>query len=120
MRRTCRERSSRPRPKSSTPALLLTTVRSREPRSRSAAMRFSGMPHSPKPPTRSLAEEGMSATASAALPQTLSEGERVRVAWHRAPPAASGGAAGDNRRKSVEGRSIILNQESVSRLNNDE
>ena len=31
----------------------------------SAAMRFSGMPHSPKPPTHSVAPSGMSAMASA-------------------------------------------------------
>src|SRR5690349_15695537 len=44
-----------PIPKSSTPALLLTMVRSFVPLRRTAAMRFSGMPHSPKPPMRMVA-----------------------------------------------------------------
>src|SRR5436853_1686736 len=42
--------SSTPIPKSSTPALLLTIVRSFAPLRRTAAMRFSGIPQSPKPP----------------------------------------------------------------------
>src|SRR5881296_3086613 len=37
-------------PKSSTPALLLTTVSPVVPRLWRAAMRFSGIPHNPKPP----------------------------------------------------------------------
>src|SRR5260370_2816317 len=39
-------------PKSSTPALLLTMVRSLVPFRRTAAMRFSGMPQRPNPPMR--------------------------------------------------------------------
>ena len=58
-------------PKSSTPALLLITVRSFVPRACSAAIRFSGMPHRPKPPMRMVAPSGMSATASSALASTL-------------------------------------------------
>ena len=58
-------------PKSSTPALLLMTVRSFVPRARSAAMRFSGMPHRPKPPIMMDAPSGMRATASSALDSTL-------------------------------------------------
>src|SRR3954470_18719166 len=48
--RIWRVSSSSPRPKPSTPALLEITVRSRAPLSRSARIRFSGMPHSPNPP----------------------------------------------------------------------
>src|SRR5512142_2382738 len=47
---TCRPLSSRPMPKSSTPALLPTMVRPLMPLSTSAWIRFSGIPHSPKPP----------------------------------------------------------------------
>src|SRR6185503_10054738 len=42
--------SNSPMPKSSTPALLPTMVRPLTPLSTSAWMRFSGMPHRPKPP----------------------------------------------------------------------
>src|SRR5258706_12201645 len=58
-------------PKSSTPALLLMTVRPMVPRARSAAMRCSGIPHSPKPPIIIVAPSGMSATASSAFARTL-------------------------------------------------
>ena len=54
-------------PKSSTPALLLMTVRSRVPRRWSAAISVSGMPQSPKPPIMIVAPSGMRATASSAL-----------------------------------------------------
>src|ERR1044071_10482061 len=46
----CRVSSRMPRPKPSTPALFEITVRPFTPDSRSARMRFSGMPHRPKPP----------------------------------------------------------------------
>src|SRR5690348_4855945 len=46
----CRVSNNRPRPKPSTPALLEMTVRLFAPESRNARIRFSGMPHSPKPP----------------------------------------------------------------------
>src|SRR3954464_10399055 len=72
--RTCRDRSSTPMPKSSTPALLLITVRPRVPRARSAAIRVSGMPHSPKPPIIIVAPSGMRATASSAPDSTLFTG----------------------------------------------
>ena len=42
-------------PKSATPALFETTVRFFVPARRTAAIRFSGMPHSPKPPIRIVA-----------------------------------------------------------------
>src|SRR4051812_14294985 len=48
--RIWRVSSSSPRPNPSTPALFEITVRSRAPLSRSARIRFSGMPHRPKPP----------------------------------------------------------------------
>ena len=63
--------SRMPMPKSSTPALLLMTVRSRVPRACSAWIRFSGMPHRPKPPIRIVAPSGMRATAASALGSTL-------------------------------------------------
>src|SRR4029453_8843878 len=68
---TCFALTSIPTPKSSTPGLLLTTVRFRVPRAWSALMRFSGRPHKPKPPHMTVAPSGMSATASAALLITL-------------------------------------------------
>ena len=55
--------SSRPRPQSSTPQLLLTTSRSVTPASSRAAIRALGMPQRPNPPTASRAPSGMSATA---------------------------------------------------------
>src|SRR5215831_5005854 len=58
-------------PKSSTPALLLTTVRFFVPRACSAAMRFSGMPQRPNPPIMMVAPSGIRATASAAPVTTL-------------------------------------------------
>ena len=83
MRFTWRARSSRPSPKSSTPALLLTQVRSRVPRAAMAAMRCSGRPHRPKPPTVSVAPWGMSATAAAAEGKTLSAAWRTAAAAER-------------------------------------
>jgi hypothetical protein len=47
---TCRPLRSRPIPKSSTPALLPTIVSPLMPLSTIAWIRFSGIPHSPKPP----------------------------------------------------------------------
>src|SRR4051812_19083124 len=64
--------SNRPRPHSSTPQLFETASRSVVPASRSASISTDGIPHNPKPPTDSVAPSGMSATASAALPTTLS------------------------------------------------
>ena len=64
--------SSRPRPHSSTPQLFDTASRSVTPASSSASISTDGTPHSPNPPTASLAPSGMSATASAALATTLS------------------------------------------------
>ena len=46
---TCLLLRRSPRPKSSTPALLLTMVRSFCPIFSKPWMRFSGIPHSPKP-----------------------------------------------------------------------
>ena len=43
--------SSRPKPKPSTPALLLMQVSCSAPLSRKAAIKASGIPHRPKPPT---------------------------------------------------------------------
>src|SRR4051794_3102424 len=64
--------SSIPRPHSSTPQLLLTVSSSSTPAASSASISAVGMPQRPKPPTASEAPLGMSATASAALPTTLS------------------------------------------------
>jgi hypothetical protein len=63
MRRACRRT---PSPQSSTPQLLLTTLRFVVPCVRRASMRAIGLPESPKPPTARLAPSGMSATAAAA------------------------------------------------------
>src|SRR5437773_3956072 len=63
--------SSRPSPKVFTPALLLITVRSFVPLRRIASIRFSGMPHSPNPPTMMVAPSSTSATAASALGKTL-------------------------------------------------
>src|SRR5437879_3198879 len=53
-------------PKSSTPALLLTMVRSFVPLRRTAAMRFSGMPQRPKPPIRMVAPSWIFSMAASA------------------------------------------------------
>src|SRR5262245_51317531 len=58
-------------PKSLVPALLLIMVRFFAPRSRSAPIRLSGIPHRPNPETMIEAPSGMSATAAAALATTL-------------------------------------------------
>src|SRR5436190_21307379 len=58
-------------PKSLVPALLLMTVRSFAPCWRRAAMRFSGIPHRPKPEIMMDAPSGTSRTASAASLTTL-------------------------------------------------
>src|SRR5512137_1825857 len=64
--------SSSPRPKPSTPALLLTQVRFLTPLSRSAAISASGMPHRPKPPTAIVCPSfTTSASAAAAEGYTL-------------------------------------------------
>ena len=47
--------SSRPRPQSSTPQLFETASRSSAPCSSSASISTDGIPHSPKPPTASVA-----------------------------------------------------------------
>jgi len=49
----------------------MITVRPFVPRSRSARMRVSGIPHNPNPPTMTLAPSGISATAASALGSTL-------------------------------------------------
>ena len=56
-----------PRPKSSTPALLLTHVNSFICVSFKAFIRFSGIPQRPNPPTNNVAPSGMSLMASAGL-----------------------------------------------------
>lgn len=63
--------SSIPTPKSSTPALFETTVKSVEPIFNTAAIKFSGMPQRPNPPTKSLAPLCTSDTASSTLLNTL-------------------------------------------------
>src|SRR6185503_6710638 len=68
---TCFALTSIRTPKSSTPGLLLMTVRFLVPRACSALMRFSGRPHRPKPPHMIVAPSGIRATASAALLITL-------------------------------------------------
>src|SRR6267154_6008734 len=60
-----------PRPKSSMPTLLLMVVRFFTALRTSAAIRFSGMPHRPKPPTMMVAPSLMSRMASSALATTL-------------------------------------------------
>src|ERR1017187_8072678 len=61
----------RPRPNSSTPTLLLMVLRFLTPFFTSARMRFSGIPHSPNPPTMMVAPSLISATASSAFANTL-------------------------------------------------
>src|SRR5262245_44374583 len=68
---TCFALTSIPTPKSSTPGLLLMTVRFRVPRAWRALMRFSGNPHRPKPPHMMVAPSRIRSTASAALSITL-------------------------------------------------
>src|ERR1700731_4609641 len=63
--------SIRPMPKPSTPMLLLMVCRPLTPFRTSAAIRFSGMPHSPKPPIITVGPSGMSATAASDVAITL-------------------------------------------------
>src|SRR5260221_5565570 len=63
---TWRVLSSKPIPKSSTPALLPTIVRPLTPLATTAPIRFSGMPHSPKPPA-AIVMSSRKRSASAAL-----------------------------------------------------
>jgi hypothetical protein len=58
--------SNFPKPKSSTPALFETTIKSFVPRFNTASIRFSGIPQRPKPPTKSFAPLGISVIASSA------------------------------------------------------
>src|SRR5271169_1069826 len=69
--RTCPLRISTPRPKSSTPTLLEMVVRFFTPLRAIAAIRFSGMPLSPKPPNMITAPSCTSRMASSALATTL-------------------------------------------------
>src|SRR5687767_14471946 len=73
--RICRVSSSSPSPKPSTPALLEMTVRPFAPESRSARMRFSGMPHRPNPPDITVMPSRVSpASADLASALSLSDG----------------------------------------------
>src|SRR5918993_1848294 len=82
-----------PSPHSSTPALFDTTSRSRTPASSSARIRTVGMPHSPNPPTVSVAPSGMSATAAVADVTTLSIGPKSRPVRLRGQTADGGAGA---------------------------
>src|SRR3954471_19915251 len=66
-----------PAPNWSMPTLLLMTVRFLVPRACSARMRFSGMPHRPKPPIMIDAPSGTSAAATSALGRTLFTGRII-------------------------------------------
>lgn len=72
MRRIWPPPSRTPSPQSSTPQLLETHSRSFTPNAWTESMSTLGMPHSPNPPTASVAPSGMSATASAGEVTTLS------------------------------------------------
>src|SRR5271170_6931941 len=63
--------SINPMPKPSTPILLLIVCRLRTFFATSAAIRFSGIPDSPKPPSMMVAPSGMSATAASKPSSTL-------------------------------------------------
>src|SRR5690348_15494809 len=63
--------SMRPIPNPSTPMLLLMVCRPLTPFRTSAAIRFSGMPHNPKPPIITVAPSGISATAASDVAITL-------------------------------------------------
>src|SRR5579864_6655192 len=63
--------SIRPIPNPSTPMLLLMVCRPFTPLRTRAAIRFSGMPHNPKPPIITVAPSGMSATAASDVAITL-------------------------------------------------
>src|SRR5215472_2448399 len=64
--------SIRPMPKPSTPMLLLMVCSPFTRFRTNAAIRFSGIPQSPKPPIITVAPSGMSATAASELAITLS------------------------------------------------
>ena len=63
---TCLFLNKIPSPKLSIPALLLTTVRSLALVLDNAVIKFSGIPHRPKPPTSKVEFDLISLTASSA------------------------------------------------------
>ena len=69
---TCRFCNNNPIPKSSTPALLLTIVRSLVPLRLTAAIKFSGIPQSPNPPIRMVAPSLSPSIPTSADPILLS------------------------------------------------
>ena len=75
--RICPFASSSPMPNPSTPTLLLMVVRFFTPLRPRARIRFSGMPHSPNPPTMMVAPSKMSRMASSALATTLFIGKGI-------------------------------------------
>src|SRR5947207_12414679 len=77
-RRICPAESSRPIPYPSTPTLLLIVVRFFVPLRASARIRFSGIPHRPKPPIMIVAPSGISRMASSELATTFFIGEIVK------------------------------------------
>src|SRR5215475_5479190 len=72
-------------PKPSTPALLETMVRSFVPLRWTAAMRFSGIPHRPKPPIRTVMPSFRLAMAASGEEMRLSMGGDSRVAEEGRP-----------------------------------
>src|SRR6266536_6628598 len=81
-RRICPAESSRPIPYPSTPTLLLIVVRFFVPLRASARMRFSGMPHRPKPPIMMVEPSGTSRMASSALATTFFIAKIVKEFHH--------------------------------------
>ena len=63
--------SRMPRPKSSTPQLLETTVRSFTPASRIAAIRCSGIPQRPKPPAMMVMPSKSTPLSASRAPSTV-------------------------------------------------
>src|SRR5947199_184644 len=72
-----------PIPKSSTPALLLTMVRSLVPLRRMAAMRFSGIPQRPKPPMRIVTPSVSFAMAALVEVVVRRRGPLAGAEWRR-------------------------------------
>ena len=80
--------SSSPMPRPSTPTLLLMVVRFFTPLRTRARIRFSGIPHSPNPPTMMVAPSKISLMASSALATTLFIG--TRILKRKRPPQRHG------------------------------
>src|ERR1700683_3582714 len=96
--RSCPADNSNPTPNPSMPALLLMVVRFFDPLRASARIRFSGIPHSPKPPSIMTEPSPTSRIASSALATTLFIAFAILTQTHHGDTESR--SHGENNRKS--------------------